>query len=448
MNWTGVANIVHRLAGHGYANRVRDALVGGTSVLGVIARRLSFPGDSLALLALLLAANLLRIYLPGLVTDGVFGMTVLLLALSLFREPFPASARTTALCFAVLLTVYVVGLLVEFSIQGASNLAGILFAGVIFLFCWRNAPTLIRAKYVIPLLLTAASALFPLYLLPAGLNANSFSSIFGYLLLTVGLILIARSECRRKRHLWVHVLFLLVMAIGVIFGTRILVLIALLAYPLYWSGYFFLRNRLGAGLGAATAGLLICFPIVFLGTPYFSEVMATLESFSRKYTGSGIQTGRETFWRHSLAAISESPWLGRGPGAGVSGLTNGDSSLSERQLELPLSCLNATNPGLRADCEILLGARNSLTTDPELLWTWVPFRPLDSWRGMKVGGAPPRVVAINIHERGLRGVIPPALGRLDKLESLRLSNNALTGPIPPELGGCATCGCWRSTTMR
>ena len=157
----------------------------------MIARRLSFPGDSLVLLALLLAANLLRIYVPGPVTDGVFGMTVLFLALSLFREPFPASARTTVLCFAALLTVYAVGLLVEFSIQGASNLAGILFAGVIFLFCWRNAPTLIRAKYVIPLLLIAASALFPLYLLPTEFNPHGIAILLSYLLLTVGLIVIA-----------------------------------------------------------------------------------------------------------------------------------------------------------------------------------------------------------------------------------------------------------------
>ncbi len=438
MNWTGVANIVHRLAGHRYAGRVRHALVDGASGLGAVARRLSFPGDSFILLALLLAANFLRIYVPSMVADGLFGVTVLFLALSLFRGRLHDGAKTPLLCFAALLVVYGVGLVFYFSAQGASNFAAILFAGVIYAFCYQNAPTLIRAKYAIPLFLVAALALFPLYLLPAGLNANSFSSIFGYLLLTVGLILIARSECRRKRHLWAHVLFLLVMAIGIIFGTRILVLLALLAYPLYWSGYFFLRNRLGAGAWVVTAGLLICFPIVFLGTPHFSEVIMTLESFSRKYTGSGIQTGRETFWRHSLAAISESPWLGRGPGTGpgtgVSGLTNGDSSSSARRLDLPPSCLDASNQGLIADCEILLGVRNTLTGDSELHYTWVPSRSLDSWQGVTVGGAPARVVAVNLPKQGLRGAVPPELGGLDKLEFLRLSKNFLTGPIPPELG--------------
>ncbi len=38
----------------------------------------------------------------------------------------------------------------------------------------------------------------------------------------------------------------------------------------------------------------------------------------------------------------------------------------------------------------------------------------------------------------LRGVVPPELGRLDKLELLRPSNNALTDPIPPELAALDT----------
>ena len=441
MKRSGVADMSHRIAGHRYVVRVRCALVGGVAGLGVIARRLSFPSDSLVLLALLLAANLLRIYLPGPVTDGVFGMTVLFLALSLFREPFPASARTTALCFAVLLTVYAVGLLVEFSIQGASNLAGILFAGIIFLFCWRNAPTLIRAKYVIPLLLTAASALFPLYLLPTEFNPHGIAILLSYLLLTVGLIVIARSDNRKSQHWWAHGLFLLVALIATIFGYRSLVLAALLAYPLYWSGYFFLRNRLGAGLEAATAGLLICFPIVFLGTPYFSEVMAALDSFSRKYTGNGIQTGRETLWRHSLAAISESPWLGHGPGAVVTRLTGelptgkaGDAPPAARPSDLDPSCMDYWNPGLLEDCAALLEARNALDGGSRALGSWKPSRHLRDWRGVKVGGAPPRVVALNLPKPRLRGVVPPELGRLDKLDFLRLSNNALTGPIPSELG--------------
>ena len=440
-------HILRRLAGNPYAERIRNTLAHGLSIAGAIARRLSFPGDSLVLLALLLAANLLRIYLPGLVADGVFGVTVLLLALSLFRERLPASARTTVLCFAALLGVYGIRMLLEFRIQGAGNLVGILFAGAIFAFCYQNAPTLIRAKYAIPLLLAAALALFPLYLLPAELNPNTFSTILGTLLATVGLIVIARSDNRKKRHWRVHILFLLIVVVGIVFGSRSLVLVVLLAYPLYWCGYFFLQNRLRTSALVVTAGVLIGAPIMLLGTSFSNTLETTIGHFVSKYTGGSLQSGRETFWRHSLAAFSESPWLGRGPGAVITRPTGnlpdlsaeqaGYSPPSARPSNPEPSCLDRSNPGLLGDCAALLEARNTLARDSAALWSWVPSNPPHSWIGIKIEGVPARVVAVNLRQRKLAGAIPLELGRLDKLERLNLSGNALTGPIPPELGGLA-----------
>ena len=430
--------VLRRLAEKPYAESIRNTLARGASVLGALARRLSFPHDELVLLALLLAANILRIHLPGRVTDIVFGVTVLLLALSLFRERFPAAARTTVLCFAALLAVYAVGLLVEFSVQGARNLAGILFAGIIFLFCWRNAPTLIRAKYVIPLLLAAALALFLLYLLPVEFNPNSFSTTLGYLLLTVGLIVIARSDNQKIQHRWAHGLFLLVAVVGIVFGYRSLVFAMLLAYPLYWSGYFFLRNRRRAGALVATAGVLIGAPIVLLSTSFFNAVETTFSHVAEEYTGGRLLSGREALWRHSLAAIAESPWLGQGAGTVVTRPSAGDGSPpSARPSNPEPSCLDNSNPGLLGDCAALLEARNTLAGDSAALWSWVPPNPLHSWVGVKIEGVPGRVVAVNLQQGKLAGAIPLELGRLDKLERLKLSRNALTGPIPPELGGLA-----------
>ena len=437
MKRSGVADMSHRIAGHRYVVRVRRALVGGASVLGAISRRLSFPHDSLALLALLLATNLLRIHVPGPVADGVFGVTVLFLALSLFREPFPAFARTTVLCFAALLTVYAVGLFVAFSIQGASNLAGILFAGVIFLFCWRNAPTLIRARYAIPLLLAAALGLFPLYLLSSEFNPHGVSIILGYSLLTVGLIVIARSDNQQSHHRWAFGLFLLVAAIAVVFGYRSLALVMLLAHPLYWSGYFFLRNRLRTGVLVATAGLLIGAPIVLLGTSLSDAVEAIFGDSVRDFTGDNLLTGREVLWRYSLAAIAESPWLGRGPGAVVTRPGDNNSPLLAQPSGFDPSCLDNSNPGLLEDCAALLEARNALDGDSSALGSWRPSNLLRDWRGVKVGGAPPRVVELNLPSMALTGIVPPVLSELDRLVALRLGGNRLTGAIPPELGRLA-----------
>ena len=41
---------------------------------------------------------------------------------------------------------------------------------------------------------------------------------------------------------------------------------------------------------------------------------------------------------------------------------------------------------------------------------------------------------LDLSNNGLRGKIPPEIGKLRKLESLNLSHNRLTGEIPPEIG--------------
>ena len=78
---------------------------------------------------------------------------------------------------------------------------------------------------------------------------------------------------------------------------------------------------------------------------------------------------------------------------------------------------------------------------------WLGGGPLGEWRGVETD-AFGRVVSLDLGGRrdgetgewvphGLRGPIPPELGRLAGLTSLNLRANAMTGPIPPELGNLA-----------
>ena len=78
---------------------------------------------------------------------------------------------------------------------------------------------------------------------------------------------------------------------------------------------------------------------------------------------------------------------------------------------------------------------------------WLSDGPLREWRGVETD-AFGRVARLDLGGRqdgetgewvshGLRGPIPPELGRLAGLTSLNLRANALTGPIPPELGNLA-----------
>ena len=104
------------------------------------------------------------------------------------------------------------------------------------------------------------------------------------------------------------------------------------------------------------------------------------------------------------------------------------------------------NPGLVTDCETLMGLRDALTGGEIINWT--PTTPLEEWEGVVLGGAPSRVTGLEFRvdtEGPLYGILPPELGRLEKLETLSLYGtpygkryeNGLTGAIPPELGKLA-----------
>ena len=70
-------------------------------------------------------------------------------------------------------------------------------------------------------------------------------------------------------------------------------------------------------------------------------------------------------------------------------------------------------------------------------WTrsdnWLTDAPLRDWYGVAADGEG-RVTVLELGDNGLKGIIPPELGDLSRLERLVLHNNDLTGGIPPEIG--------------
>ena len=70
-------------------------------------------------------------------------------------------------------------------------------------------------------------------------------------------------------------------------------------------------------------------------------------------------------------------------------------------------------------------------------WTdstnWKTSAPLGEWYGVTTDAAG-RVTGVDLDENALAGWLPPAVGSLAHLETLRLGGNALTGPIPAALG--------------
>ena len=70
-------------------------------------------------------------------------------------------------------------------------------------------------------------------------------------------------------------------------------------------------------------------------------------------------------------------------------------------------------------------------------WTeaanWLSNAPLDEWYGVATD-AEGLVRELDLEDNALSGPLPPEIGRLSGLATLNLSTNGLTGPVPPELG--------------
>ena len=64
---------------------------------------------------------------------------------------------------------------------------------------------------------------------------------------------------------------------------------------------------------------------------------------------------------------------------------------------------------------------------------WGTNRPLRDWHGITVDDDG-RVTELDLRSNALTGPLPPELGNLTRLRRLLFSINALTGPLPPEIG--------------
>lgn len=86
-----------------------------------------------------------------------------------------------------------------------------------------------------------------------------------------------------------------------------------------------------------------------------------------------------------------------------------------------------------SDCRVLLAAKDALAGDGTPL-NWRPDLPVSDWDDRVELDAAGRVVLLWLHEKDLRGVIPPTLGNLSALRQLYLGYCGLSGGIPGELG--------------
>ena len=90
------------------------------------------------------------------------------------------------------------------------------------------------------------------------------------------------------------------------------------------------------------------------------------------------------------------------------------------------------NPGLVRDCMTLLAAKDTLRGAGSL--NWGTGTTIGGWDGLKISSDPSGITKLELSDEDLSGTIPPELGGLFELTHLDLSSNSLTGEIPRELG--------------
>ncbi|MCY3761931.1 MAG: hypothetical protein OXH50_11835, partial [Gemmatimonadetes bacterium] len=93
----------------------------------------------------------------------------------------------------------------------------------------------------------------------------------------------------------------------------------------------------------------------------------------------------------------------------------------------------ADNLELVADCEALWAARDVLNPAGNALRSWNADNALRNWIGVTVGGSQQRADHFHLSNNRLSGSIPPELADIDNLGCFFLDNNQLTGAIPDKL---------------
>ena len=170
----------------------------------------------------------------------------------------------------------------------------------------------------------------------------------------------------------------------------------------------------------------------------WSDLVADTDTTATNYSHTGLTAGSTRHYR--VSAINSS---GTGSASNVADATT-DTQAGATTCSTGGAVTNAAaNPGLVADCETLLAARDTLKGSGTLNWS--ADTPIANWDGITVSGTPQRVTRLELRVRGVTrvtGTIPSDLGNLAGLEVLSIYGAStsddqpigLTGRIPAELG--------------
>ena len=188
-----------------------------------------------------------------------------------------------------------------------------------------------------------------------------------------------------------------------------------------------------AGEVAGSAVVTVMQPVASVEVSPSAETIglgSTLQLIAEAFDENGnAVAGAEFSWASSDAAVAtvDASGLVTGVAVGVTTITARAGS-TQGTAEITVE-----NPD-----RATLVALYSATDGPNWQYNtnWLTDAPLGEWYGVNTD-ATGRVVQLHLEDNALTGPIPPELGNLAKLTSLELWVNSLSGPIPPKLGNLA-----------
>ncbi len=196
-------------------------------------------------------------------------------------------------------------------------------------------------------------------------------------------------------------------------------------------------TRITARSGSASAGITVTV-MQSVASIVIEPEMATLMSIGEtvQLTATVLDQNRQPVddavvtWQSSDEEVATVSAAGL-----VTAIGNGMATVTARSGNASQTAtLTVTILDTRRDREALAALYHS-TDGPN--WTnntnWLSDAPLDSWHGIGTTTLG-EVQYLNLGENNLHGIIPPEIGKLQKLTVLALYGNSLTGNIPPEIG--------------
>lgn len=247
----------------------------------------------------------------GTISDALILATALAMAVSLLSaHKLPARARWVMVGFISLLLLYLALTATHVTPGGLKNTVSISVSATVFAYFVSNARKFAASDGTWKVLASIAIFIAVFSPLLDRVEKNTTSGVVAYLLLSAGVLAVARSRRPARTG---AIFFFAVGAIAFGFGHRVLAGLGLLAAPTYIILAVFPSRFLRMILLSLAVGGIVFFVALYTGL--WGLDARSLDALFVEYSGRNAASGRQIIWPIIMASVAERPWDGLGTGA-------------------------------------------------------------------------------------------------------------------------------------